>query len=122
MALIADSLALRIVLDLLKDRDVTNVAPYQGVNVDKLDPVFTTRVATSFIKQDPMPQLFDNQNPPQPRAATAEEVCAYILRRLREYLRGNVEAADVNAAVITTQTNTKTSLRTELDAGLGNGP
>lgn len=76
MPLISDTLAVRIILDLLQDRNVTNETPYN--TLDKIAAPIALKYATSTANERGLGGT-----------PTNEELATFLLKSLKQYLVGN---------------------------------
>lgn len=116
MAKISNIDRARIILDLLKDDDVSNLTPYNSV--DKIPLVTAAKYADSLLVAYPN-TWYDESDPPQEREPTNDEVAAYFIKRLKTYLKEIHQSNLINTATEDARTNAAAGAVTEVNTDLG---
>lgn len=114
---LTDILRIRVILDLIQDGNVANEAAYSAAAIEKIAAPIVLKYATSIANERGLVVL-DNATPPQPRAPTNEELAAFLLKSLKQYITGIHihqkqvvdEKAARNAAIASTTIETTTDL------------
>ena len=79
----------RAIMQMIKTDEVVSIANY--ANVELVTPPIAIKYADAFYAIDG-PQLFDEQDPPQPRDPTNEEKAAHYRKVLRQFHRDRLNA------------------------------
>lgn len=110
MAVITDTDAARIVLDLIKDRTVANATPYG--NVDMLTGAIAIKYGQAF---------WDVYHEPTPTPPTNAQLAAFYFEHMKKHHKDALVRAQSRAAGRIAQQTAQTSATTEANTDLGNG-
>ena len=115
MATLPQANLTRLIMQLIKTDQVASLANY--ANVELVDPAIGIKYATAFYDFNG-PQLFDTQDPPQPRDPTSNEMALHFRRELRVFCRDRLNAVRSlpvgQAAEIAERETVYTEVATEL--------
>jgi hypothetical protein len=106
----------RVIMDLIKDGDVTNETPYDDGTVDLLDGYTSLKYAQAFWDSYYTPE--DPENPIE--SPTNAQLAAFMVQQLRKYFRAVLRSVRASAAATAAREAELDIVDTEVDSELGN--